>query len=245
MKPMTWPIPALLAWSTSWLCFKALLWAGAPEGVALLVATLWGGVLTVWASTTMRRALVALGFPLSVMASSASLSVSPWAWLGLLALVLVIYPRSAWRDAPLFPTPRKALRDVSRHIQLPAGAHIVDAGSGLGDGLIALRGAFAQAQLHGIEMSWLLRVLSALRCPYARVRQGDIWLADWGRFDMVYLFQRPESMPRAVAKAQSQLRPGAWLVSLEFEARELQPQAVVYGEDGRPVWLYQLPFQRR
>ena len=33
---------------------------------------------------------------------------------------------------------------------------------------------------------------------------------------MVYLFQRPESMERAFAKATHELAPGCWLVSLEF-----------------------------
>ncbi len=193
----------------------------------------------------MRKALILLGFPLSMLASSSTLSMPPLGWLALLGLIVLVYPRKAWGDAPLFPTPKKALRELPGHIALPAGARILDAGSGLGDGLLALRDAYPRADLNGIEMSWPLRILSALRCGFARIRQGDIWLADWRSYDLVYLFQRPESMPRAVEKAQAELRRGAWLVSLEFEARELIPSAVIYGRDGRPVWLYQLPFKRR
>jgi hypothetical protein len=74
------------------------------------------------------------------------------------------------------------------------------------------------------------------------VRQGDIWKADWAAYDMVYLFQRPESMPRAVDKALAQLRPGAWLVSLEFEACQLVPVAHYQPPGGKMVWLYQAPF---
>jgi trans-aconitate methyltransferase len=122
---------------------------------------------------------------------------------------------------------------------------VLDAGCGLGDGLKALREAYPQAQLHGLEWSWPLRALCALRCPWARVRQGDIWRADWSAYNMVYLFQRPESMARAVSKAQRELQPGSWLVSLEFEAAELQPQATVQCPDGRTVWLYCAPFQAR
>jgi 4'-phosphopantetheinyl transferase EntD len=62
---------------------------------------------------------------------------------------------------------------------------------------------------------------------------------------MVYMFQRPESMLRAVEKAEAELRPGAWLVSLEFEAHDIVPVAVIEGKDSRPVWMYQLPFKRR
>ena len=71
-----------------------------------------------------------------------------------------------------------------------------------------------------------------------------MWAEDWSPYAMVYLFQRPESLPRAVAKATWELAPGAWLASLEFEATELEPQAVLRSGD-RPVWLYRAPFVTR
>ena len=135
----------------------------------------------------------------------------------------------------------KALTELPAHAPLPAGAQVLDAGCGLGHGLQALRLAYPQATLHGIEWSWPLRALCALRCPWARVCQGDIWQADWSAYDMVYLFQRPESMARAAAKARAELRPGAWLVSLEFEAKELASHAAWRTPGGRIVWLYQAP----
>jgi hypothetical protein len=245
MKYMNWPLPALLAWGTSWLLFIGLQEIGLSETTALVAAAFWGGFLSKLVHTPMRKALMVLGFPVSVVVSSATLSVPPIGWLLLLGLIVLVYPRKAWRDAPLFPTPKKALIEVPEHIALPAGARVLDAGSGMGDGLVALRNAFPRAELHGVEMSWPLRLLSAMRCSFAKIRQGDIWLVDWRSYDMVYLFQRPESMPRAVEKAEAELRRGAWLVSLEFEARELEPKAVVYGRDGRPVWMYQVPFNRR
>ena len=65
-----------------------------------------------------------------------------------------------------------------------------------------------------------------------------MWAADWSRFDMVYLFQRPESMPHAARKAAAEMRPGSWLVSLEFKAPGLRLHAVVQREGQRPVWIY-------
>ena len=62
---------------------------------------------------------------------------------------------------------------------------------------------------------------------------------------MVYLFQRPESMPRAAEKAERELRAGAWMASLEFSVPTLLPQQMLRCSDGRCVWLYQLPFRRR
>jgi hypothetical protein len=62
---------------------------------------------------------------------------------------------------------------------------------------------------------------------------------------MVYLFQRPETMPRAWAKAQAELRPGAWLASLEFAVPDVSPTLIWNCPDGRPVWLYQRPLEYR
>ena len=89
-----------------------------------------------------------------------------------------------------------------------------------------------------------MRHACAWRARYARVRRADIWRADWSGYDMVYLFQRPESMPRAADKAGRELRPGAWLASLEFAVPELTAQKVLNCPDGRSVWLYQAPFRR-
>lgn len=217
---------------------------GLSAWVALATATALGVGLSLRAGSWWRRAMLGLGFPLSLFLSGAA-SLPAWAWLLPLAMLLLIYPLNAWRDAPLFPTPAHALRDLAAQAPLAAGARVLDAGCGLGDGLQALREAYPQAQLHGLEWSWPLRGVCALRCPWARVRQGDIWRADWRPYDLVYLFQRPESMERAVAKARAQLQPGRWLVSLEFEAASLTPQATLRCADGRPVWLYRTPFQAR
>jgi hypothetical protein len=155
-----------------------------------------------------------------------------------------LYPVHAWRDAPLFPTPVDALQSLAVEAPLPAGALVLDAGCGLGHGLSALRAAYPAARLHGIEWSWPLRWLCALRCPWAEVHQGDLWGADWSTYSLVYLFQRPESMARAVEKASAEMRAdGCWLVSLEFEAPHWRPARVIDLPDGRKLWLYRAPFQ--
>lgn len=230
-----------MAWGGSWLLYAALLRA-LPVWLAVLVATLAGVLLSVLAGTLWRRIAIAAGFPLSLLLSGV-VSLPGWAWLLPLLVVALVYPMNAWRDAPLFPTPAAALQDLARHAPLRDGALVLDAGCGLGHGLRALRSVYPQAKLSGIEWSWPLRALAALLCPWARIRQGDMWKADWSGYDMVYLFQRPESMPRAVQKARAELRPGAWLVSLEFVAQELKPSAKLQSVDGKPVWVYRAPFR--
>lgn len=238
-----WPLPALLAWALAWAVFLLLRQTSAPAWAAVTLATVAGAALALTATTAVRRLLVAAGFPLSLAASGAAGLLPAWAWLLPLALLMLAYPLRAWRDAPFFPTPAAALGELGRLAPLPPGAAVLDAGCGLGHGLRALRRAYPQARLAGTEWSRPLAWVTRLRCPWAQVARGDLWAQDWSPFALVYLFQRPETMPRAVAKASAELTPGAWLASLEFPAWDLEPQAVARCPDGRRVWLYRQPFR--
>lgn len=242
--PLPWPVPAVLAWAMAWGVFRGVLALAFDAGWALALACVVGVACSLWGHTWWRRGLIAVGFPLSLALSVPTLglaSIPAWTWLVPLALLLLVYPINAWRDAPLFPTPADALAELPQHAALAPGAKILDAGCGLGHGLDALHRAYPQAQLSGLEWSWPLRWLCALRCPWAQVRRADIWRADWSGYDMVYVFQRPESMARALDKARAELRAGAWLVSLEFNVTSLAPSAHYRAPGGRMVWLYRMP----
>ena len=239
---LPWPLPALLAWAAAWLLYAGLQRTPVPAALALLLACALGTAASVLGRTWWRRGLIAAGFPLSLLATGAS-AIPAWAWLVPLALLLLVYPLNAWRDAPLFPTPRQALDGLAALAPVVAPARMLDAGCGLGDGLRALRRAYPQARIEGVEWSGALRLLCALRCPWARVRRGDMWGVDWGNYALVYLFQRPESMQRAAAKASADMPPGAWLVSLEFPLPGVRPQAQLPLKGERVLWVYRLPLQ--
>ena len=239
---LPWPLPAVLTWGLAWGIFLGLpRWGVAPE-LSLGLASALGVPASLLGDTWWRRVMLGLGFPLALLLTQAA-SLPGWVWLVPLLALLLLYPLNAWRDAPLFPTPSNALNQLAVHVSLGQSAIILDAGCGLGDGLKALRKAYPGRSLVGLEWSWPLRALCALRCPWASVRQGDMWTADWSAYDMVYLFQRPESMPRAASKASAELKAGAWLVSLEFEAQALAAVAVLRTASDKPVWVYQAPFQ--
>lgn len=240
---LPWPLPALIAWALAWAVFRALAGLGAPPWLALLLGTVTGLGLSLRAASRMRAVVVAAGFPLSLLASGSAAAVPAWAWLLPLALLWLLYPRRAWRDAPLFPTPAGALDALALQLPLPPGARVLDAGCGLGHGLRALHRAYPRARLDGVEWSWPLALAARVVCPQATVRRGDLWAGSWSGYDLVYLFQRPESMPRALDKARAEMKRGSWLASLEFEAPGWQPQAVHRCPDGRPLWLYRLPLR--
>jgi hypothetical protein len=246
-RPIDWPLPALLAWAAAWGLHALLLSLGAAAPLAWLGASLLGVGASLPIDAPWRRAMVAGGFPLSSLAvgvAGVAGGLPAWAWLLPLLALALAYPLRSWGDAPMFPTPVDALTGLAALAPLPPRASVLDAGCGVGHGLRALQGAYPQAQLHGIEWSAPLALLARLRCHAARVpvqvRRGDMWAPSWQGHALVYLFQRPESMPRAWAKACAELAPGSWLVSLAFEVPGVRPEATL-GEGRRRVWIYRTP----
>lgn len=240
---LPWPLPAVLAWLLAWIVFGLALRVGLSLPLAWLTASLLGAAPAVLAPTRWRRLLVAAGFPLSALALG--VQASPWLWALAAGLLLLLYPLRAWGDAPFFPTPVGALQPLTAGLPLPPGGRVLDAGCGLGHGLQALHRAWPQAAVHGIEWSRPMAWLCRLRCRFARVERGDMWSQSWAGFDLVYLFQRPESMARAYAKARAELAPGAWLLSLEFEVPGVAPDLRRPAGRRRALWAYRMPVPAR
>lgn len=234
-----WPLPALFGWGAAWAMLVALRAAQAPALPALAAATATGLAIAWPQANRRRRAIVAAGFPLSALAAGWAAALPAWSWLVALAPLLALYPLRAWRDAPWFPTPAHALAGLERVVS-PAPARVLDAGCGLGHGLAALRSLWPEARIDGVEWSRLLAWWAGRRCRWAGVRRGDLWADSWARYELVYLFQRPETMARAWAKAQAQMRPGCWLVSLEFEVPGVAPVVCLGASGRRRVWVYRL-----
>lgn len=231
-----WPLPALCAWALAWLTWALLLWAGVAPAIALALGAGVGAVVALRCGGAWRCGIAAAGFPLSAWALGGASAWPSWAWLALLLPLLLAYPLRAWRDAPFFPTPAGALAGLDGVVGNPH--HVLDAGCGLGHGLRALHRLWPQARMQGVEWSPLLAVLARWACPWARVQRGDMWAQTWAGQDLVYVFQRPESMARVWAKASAELAPGAWLVSLEFAVPGVLPQALLQQPGQRPLWVY-------
>lgn len=235
-----WPLPALAAWALAWLLWRLAIEAGLAAPAATAGATLAGVLGARGAATRTRRLVVALGFPLSLALVGLVGNGPAWLWLLPAGALALAYPMSAWRDAPLFPTPAAALAELPQAAPLPTGARVLDAGCGLGHGLAALRHAYPTACFDGVERSAPIAWLARRRQPWARIVCADMWTHDWSGYALVYLFQRPETLPRAMAKAQREMPGGGWLASLEFEAAGVAPTARLRTPDGRPLWLYRI-----
>lgn len=233
-----WPLPALWSWLAAWFVYAAALAGGLAPGPALAGGAAVGALLGWLQPVRWRRLIVAGGFPTSVVALGWQGGASGLLWLAPLALLWWLYPRRAWSEAPLFPTPAGALAPLATTAPLPAGARVLDAGCGVGDGLRELLRTFPAARVEGVEWSRPLAVIARWRARGAVVRQGDLWADDWAPFALVYVFQRPESMPRVWAKACGEMGEGSWLVSLDFPVPDVVPVASWQLASGKSVWVY-------
>ena len=231
-----WPLPALSAWALAWAAWALLIGAGAAPPWALAAGAAVGALVGTRCQGRWRRGIVSAGFPLSALALGTASAWPAWAWLLLLLPLLLLYPLRAWRDAPFFPTPAGALAGLQGVVGNPA--RVLDAGCGLGHGLQALHRLWPQARVQGVEWSPLLALLARAACPWAQVSRGDMWAQCWTGQDLVYVFQRPESMARVWAKACAELAPGAWLVSLEFAVPGVLPHALLQPPGQRALWVY-------
>nr|MDQ2735526.1 class I SAM-dependent methyltransferase [Pseudomonadota bacterium] len=66
---LIWPLPALLAWTGSWLVFVALGGLDVPTAFCFVAAAAVGAAVALLGSTPWRRVFIAGGFPLSFIAA--------------------------------------------------------------------------------------------------------------------------------------------------------------------------------
>ena len=179
VRRLVWPLPAVLGWILGCLVHLQARAEGADTAQAMLWAMVATGVPALAAGSRWRAALVLLGTPVLLALSGAAHELPTWVWLLPVALLMWAYPMSSWRDAPFFPTRQGALAGLPKVLRLGSHATVLDAGCGLGHGLKALRAAFPQARVRGVErslpLSWFCRRL----CPWAEVRRGDMWAQSW------------------------------------------------------------------
>lgn len=235
-----WPLPALAVWGLCWLAYGV--------GMPWWACTLIGGALAACLGSSWRRLWMVLGFPLSSALAVGTSTMDAWVWLLPLLVLWLLYPARRWRDAPWYPTAPQALAGLSEALPLPPEASILEAGCGLGDGLLSLRRQYPRAKLTGLEWSALLLHLCRWRMRWhgvqvQRLCRADMWQADWSGHELIYLFHRPETMAQAQRKLAG-LRPGTWVVSLVFELPDWVPVRQLQAVPDRPVWIYRVPDPR-
>lgn len=132
-------------------------------------------------------------------------------------------------------------RFEDKHRRLPK---VIDIGSGLGGLSLFLAKHHAEIKVEGIEIAPLPWLVSKLRSVFGR-SSATFFLGDYERlnfadYDIVFAYLSPAAMPQLWAKARAEMRPGAQMISLEFEIPGVTPQLRLRQKGlDRELFLYQ------
>ena len=147
-----------------------------------------------------------------------------WTWLMVLIALVLLYGGGVATRVPLYLSNRaacEALADLLSELSAnrPDPPVAIDLGAGFGGPMRYLANCYPTGRFTSVEASpvtWLVAWLLALPQRNVAVRWGDLWAADLGACDLVYVFLSPEPMPRLWERFVATARPGSLLVSNTF-----------------------------
>lgn len=228
------------------LVITALAWwwfgrAGArmpPELAALLQGSLALLISRLWGLPTWWLLMQFAFFPLALLLHQAQIPPY-WYLIGFVLLLLTF--RGTLRDrVPLYLSNQRTAEELAKLIPERPDCRVLDLGCGNGQLLSWLAKQRPNAEFHGVESSplpFLLAWLRLHRLGNCRLRFGDLWSEDLGRYDLVYAFLSPEPMPRLWRQARARMRPGSLFISNSFEIPGIEPDEVLEVEDRRQTQL--------
>jgi tRNA G37 N-methylase Trm5 len=178
----------------------------------------------------------------------------------LVALVVAAPASQGWAQiddfkknlAPFVPTPQPIVERMLEAARVRAGEVVFDLGSGDGRVLVTAAKNF-KARSVGVEISPELVEKAKQRIKdegledRCKVIRGDIREVDLSPADVVVLYLLTSSNELLRPNLERSLRPGARVVSHDFEIREWNPSKVVQAEvHGRvhSIYVYEFPVSK-
>lgn len=241
-----WAIPAvraLLAQAGAFPLTVLAVWMLARLGLPMdwLVVAFVQGAIAAAASWALRLAVwwraIELLFPLGVLAAR-GMALPPGVFLGLFLLFLLVYWSTFRTQVPYYPSGRRVWDTVAGLLPDRPLA-VIDVGSGLGGLVLDLARRRPDCAVSGIELAPLPWLASRLHAAVARSRArfmlGDYEALDFGDYDVVFAYLSPAAMPALWRKAEAELRPGAMLLSYEFDVPGRLPDRRFVTTDSKKI----------
>jgi SAM-dependent methyltransferase len=243
-------VQALLLQCGALLPTAALGWllAQGPDGVSWLALALIQGVLAAAASWWRRLAPwwrpIQLLFPLALL-GTLRLALPPSVFLLAFLFLLAWYWSTFRTQVPYYPSNRRVWDAVARLLPPGRPLYVIDIGSGLGGLVLELARRRPESTVVGIELAPLPWLISRLRARLgqsaARFVRGDYERLDFSQYDAVFAYLSPAVMAALWHKAAREMKPGAMLLSYEFDIAERAPDRVVAPDAGAAalyVWQF-------
>lgn len=151
---------------------------------------------------------------------ASSLELPPALFLGLLLLLLLVYPSNLKERVPLYLSNRATWDAVLALLPEDASFSFIDLGCGDGGGLVYLAERRPLGRFVGVETAPLPFLLAWLRTRYrtnCRVYLRSLWREDLSGYRVAYAFLSPAPMSRLWEKVKQEMKPGSLLISNSFE----------------------------
>ena len=161
-------------------------------------------------------------------------------FLYVLSIILVL-PRT--RGALFVTTSRQRIRALLDTVPMQPGQLFIDAGCG--DGRV-LREVCSGDKVQGVgyEINPLAYFLARLRClgmKNVQIRRKSFWEEDFSKADVLFCYLFPDLMHDMAQKAKEELKPGAIMISCNFEVPGLVPSQVIRPPgslNSDPIYIY-------
>jgi SAM-dependent methyltransferase len=169
--------------------------------------------------------------------------------LATLIILIVAFLCGVWLIIPYLyglpwvPTGSQRIRRALDLAQLRPGEIFYDLGAGDGRVLIVAAREY-KAQAVGIEISAGLCLAAWVRSLFAHlssqvtIKQGNFYKTDLRGADVVFAYMTSNQTRRLMPCLESQLKPGARVVTVSFDLEGWQPDAL---DDQNLVFLYKMP----
>lgn len=214
-----------------------LLTAVLLQGAVAALITYKVGLATWWRP-------IQLLFPVGLLTVTA-LHLPPVLFLLLFLFLLGLYWSTFRTQVPYYPSNPAVWNEVRQLLPADRPLRLIDIGSGLGGLTLYLARQRPDCDCVGIELAplpWLAsRLRARLSGSAARFIRGDYDDLDFAQFDLVFAYLSPAAMDALWRKAAAEMRPGAMLLSYEFEIDARAPDKTILTTAGATplyVWYF-------
>jgi cyclopropane fatty-acyl-phospholipid synthase-like methyltransferase len=159
-------------------------------------------------------------------------------------------PRYTNKLAPYVASPSRVVDKMLEMAKVKPGDTVYDLGSG--DGRILIAAAERHAQAIGIEINAKLvaaatdEIARAGLSDRAKVIQGDVMTTDFSAATVITLYMDTGSNAKLRPQLEKYLKPGARIVSHDYEIPGWKPVKVEKTEEKQPhtIYLYEIAAKR-
>ncbi|HUA13629.1 MAG TPA: hypothetical protein VL989_03960 [Candidatus Sulfotelmatobacter sp.] len=145
--------------------------------------------------------------------------------LVIIALIIACFCGVLFFGAPYLPTLKKQIETMLELAEIKPNQRAIELGCG--DGRVVAAFANRQIYVTGYELNPILYLIAKVRCfkyrPYATIKFGDYWRADWPETDIIYTFLLSRYMAKLDKKCIQYSYKPIKLISFAFKIPNKKP----------------------